>query len=96
MSNTTALTVRPTTYATIGRLVQHTRDAHREELVHYAGAAHRDAFAWLVVQAFLSSPELCEADLRVRAHAARGQVVDAAYMRRSYSTVPGQFWAPQS
>jgi len=94
MSNT-AITTRPTTYPAIDRLVKHVRDACREELVHYAGAAHRDAFAWLVVQAFLSHPELCEADLRVKAHTARGQTVDAAYMRRHYSTTTGQHWAPQ-
>jgi len=57
--------------------------------VHYAGAAHRDDFAWLVVQAFLSHPARCEADLRRMAHATRGDTVSAESLRRHYSTEPG-------
>jgi len=87
----TPLTVRPATYGAIDRLTKHVRDAGRYELVHYAGAAHRDDFAWAMMQAFLAQPHLCEADLRVMAHASRGTEVSAADMRRNYSTRPGHF-----
>lgn len=84
------LTVRPVTYTDCDRLSQSMRDAGREELVHYAGACSHCDFDWLVVQAWLASPGLCEADLRYAAHTNRGDRVQLDFLRRHWSTTPGQ------
>lgn len=84
----TSIAVRPATYDAIDRLCTAMRDCGRDELVHYAGAACRDHFAWLVCQAWLSSGApsfVSEAQLRLEAHHARGdrhvtlQQMEAAY-----------------
>lgn len=90
-SYSTPVTVRPTTFGAIKRLVQHVRDAGREELVHYAGAAHRDEHAWHVIQCWFTSSTVCEATLQHAAHLAEGANVSQAHLRRYYSTQPGQF-----
>jgi len=43
------------------------RAADRTELVHYAGASHRDDIAWCVAQAWLADPEQPESVLKSRA-----------------------------
>ncbi len=44
----------------------------REELVHYAGAAHRDPVAWQMCLAWQHDPSAPEATLKSRALAAAG------------------------
>ena len=51
----------------IGSMRAHGRD----ELVHFAGAAHRDLTAWLVVEEWLENPDRTEAELRELALARR-------------------------
>lgn len=60
-------TSRPTTYEHIDYIVGSMRAAGRDELVHYAGACHRDAFAWAIVQAWYREPDASERVLYARA-----------------------------
>lgn len=48
-------------------LIDHMRATGRDELVHYAGAAHRDQVAWQVCIAYLAQPDAPEAELKARA-----------------------------
>jgi hypothetical protein len=43
------------------------RSAHREELVHYAGASHRDDVAWAMAFYWLQTPEATESVLKSKA-----------------------------
>lgn len=60
-------------------LISHLRSTGRTELLHYAGAAHRDPVAWHLCAAYLADPEATEAVLKSRAiKAAWGIVVPPA------------------
>lgn len=48
------------------------RAAGRDELIHYAGAAHRDRVAWHMTAEWLRSPWATESVLKTRALAAAG------------------------
>lgn len=60
---------RPThaSHGTIGMLIAAMRDYGRHELVHYAGAAHRDSVAWELCLAWLCEPDSLESELLARA-----------------------------
>ncbi len=59
----------------IDNIIARMRASDRTELVHYAGAAHRDPFARAVVAAWLADQYASEALLRSRAHHTRGDSV---------------------
>lgn len=56
----------------IEALAAHLRATGRPELVHYAGAAHRDPVAWHVCAQYLTDTSASEHDLKTRALAAAG------------------------
>ncbi len=60
---------RPTwcSHPVLEAIVDAMRAAEREELVHYAGAAHRDEVAWQVSAAWLADPAQPESVLKSRA-----------------------------
>lgn len=49
------------------QLIAQLRAAGREELIHYAGAAHRDLVAWHMCAAYLADPAAPENVLKSRA-----------------------------
>ena len=61
----------PTTIDTEA-LAAHLRATGRTELVHYAGAAHRDPVAWHVCAEYSADTSALEQDLKTRALAAAG------------------------
>lgn len=75
---------RPWNYAQINTICDAMRHMGQDCLVHYAGAAHRDDFAWLVVQAWSRWPSGSEAELRCMAHLERGDSVSLAYLEQHY------------
>ena len=51
-------------YKEIDAIVAKMRDANRPELIHYAGAMHRDDIAARMVEAWGNNPELTELELK--------------------------------
>lgn len=51
----------------IPALIANLRETGRTELIHYAGAAHRDQVAWEVCAGYLETPATPERDLKSRA-----------------------------
>ncbi len=51
-------------------LILQLRARGREELIHYAGAAHRDPVAWHMCREYKRDPGASESALKVRALAA--------------------------
>lgn len=72
---------RPTwcSHPVLEATIEAMREADRTDLVHYAGASHRDDVAWQVALAWLADPEAPESVLKGRALAiAWRAAVDAA------------------
>lgn len=61
-----------TTTIDITPILAHMRSSGRTELVHYAGAAHRDQVAWHMTAQWLDAPFASEAVLKARALRAAG------------------------
>jgi hypothetical protein len=55
--------------STIDQIIAHLRATGRTELIHFAGAAHRDPAARRVIEEYLMTPSASEASLRERARA---------------------------
>lgn len=71
------------TYTAIDQFCDALRAAGRHELVHYAGASHRDIVAWHMCSEWLAHPEEDEAQLKSRAlKLAYGWEVPAERIRR--------------
>lgn len=51
----------------IASVVASLRSSGREDLLHYAGAAHRDSVAWHLCAAYLADPTASEGHLKSRA-----------------------------
>jgi hypothetical protein len=69
----TTSTMKPETSTLhIPQIVEAMRRAGRDELVHYAGAAHRDLVAWHMTAEWLVTPGASEAELKRRALVAAG------------------------
>jgi hypothetical protein len=70
----TDLSIRPTNvmHPTVNAMVDQMRAAGREELVHYAGAAHRDLTAWRMCEQWLLDRDATESVLKSRVYEAEG------------------------
>jgi hypothetical protein len=80
---TIAATLRTTNRLDVAALISVLRATGREELIHYAGAAHRDPVAWQMCVSYLADPEAGEAVLKSRAlKAAWGVDVSPAQLVR--------------
>lgn len=80
-TSTPSATARPV-LPSIAELIARLRAAGRAELIHYAGAAHRDVVAWHVCAEYLAHPTLDELTLRSRAlKAAHGWDVSPEHLR---------------
>jgi hypothetical protein len=52
--------------------IRQMRAAGRDEMIHYAGASHRDPIAWHVTRAWIDDPSRTESECKSRAFKAAG------------------------
>lgn len=57
----------------IDAIIREMRERGRTEMVHYAGAAHRDLFDYRVVEAYVANPARTEDECLAVAHEAGGR-----------------------